>query len=74
MPCDGKGGPMMDAVRSTATSAAEGRLKVSLMDRKKKKLGGAGVTPGDAFVDNNTTIPARRNLQRIVGEKKGNGI
>ena len=72
MACDGKGGPM-DSVRSTATSAAEGRLKVSLMDRKKKKLG-AGVTPGPASVDGNTTVPARRNLQRVLDEKKGIGI
>ena len=77
MGCDGKGGPEMDNVRYTATSAAEQRLKVSLLDRKKKNIKGGerdGVTPGVGKISENTTIPARRNLQRIMDQHKGIGI
>ena len=74
MACDGKGGPAMDNIRSTASSGAEQRLKVSLLNRKKDKLSRAGVTPGIGKISDNTTIPARRNLQRVIDQKKGVGV
>lgn len=60
----------VEPTRSTASSAAEERLKVSLMSKMKKKIKGSGASSGST----NTTLPAVRNIKRIVDEHKGNGI
>jgi hypothetical protein len=61
---------VVEPTKSTASSAAEERLKSSLMGKMKKKMKGSGASSGST----NTTLPAMRNIKRIVKQHKGNGI